>query len=132
MRSIQQDEIAVPNGEALFGALFGQAAVAAGIVFIDRDNRKAAFEAYRYAAEDVKRGRSVIICPEGTRGKDYHLRPFKKGPFALALEARLKLFAALSDRLQRGYSALTMQLHRLREILAECIGRKLRNLETSA
>lgn len=31
----------------------------------------------------------------------------------------------LSDRLQRGYSALTMQLHRLREALAECIARKL-------
>ncbi len=30
----------------------------------------------------------------------------------------------LAQRLQRGYSALTMQLHRLREILAECIARK--------
>lgn len=38
----------------------------------------------------------------------------------------------LSDRLNRGYSALTMQLHRLRELLAECIGRKLRNLEASS
>ncbi|MDP3072073.1 MAG: sigma-70 family RNA polymerase sigma factor [Opitutaceae bacterium] len=37
----------------------------------------------------------------------------------------------LSDRLQRGYSALTMQLHRLREILAECIGRKVRDLEST-
>ena len=65
--------------------LFGRAAAAAGIVFIDRDNRKAAFESYKLAAEDVKRGRSVIICPEGTRGRDYHLRPFKKGPFVLAI-----------------------------------------------
>ena len=37
----------------------------------------------------------------------------------------------LSDRLQRGYSALTMQLHRLREVLAECIGRKMQKLEAS-
>jgi 1-acyl-sn-glycerol-3-phosphate acyltransferase len=65
--------------------LFGRAAEAAGIVFIERDNRKAAFESYKHAAEDVKRGRSVIICPEGTRGRDYHLRPFKKGPFVLAI-----------------------------------------------
>lgn len=65
--------------------IFGQAAVAAGIVFIDRDNKKAAFESYKSAAEDVKRGRSVVICPEGTRGRDYHLRPFKKGPFVLAI-----------------------------------------------
>jgi len=65
--------------------LFGRAAEAAGIVFIDRDNKKAAFESYRLAAQEVRRGRSVIICPEGTRGKDYHLRPFKKGPFVLAI-----------------------------------------------
>ena len=31
----------------------------------------------------------------------------------------------LADRLQRGYSALTMQLHRLRELLAGCIAEKL-------
>ncbi len=37
----------------------------------------------------------------------------------------------LSDRLQRGYSALTMQLHRLREVLAECIGRKMEKVEAS-
>jgi 1-acyl-sn-glycerol-3-phosphate acyltransferase len=67
--------------------LFGRAAQAAGIVFIERDNRKAAFESYKLAAQQVKRGRSVIICPEGTRGRDYHLRPFKKGPFVLAIAA---------------------------------------------
>ncbi|MEX2178951.1 MAG: lysophospholipid acyltransferase family protein [Gemmatimonadaceae bacterium] len=65
--------------------LFSQAAQAAGIVFIDRDNRKAAFGSYETAAKDVQRGRSIIVCPEGTRGKDYHLRPFKKGPFVLAI-----------------------------------------------
>ena len=38
----------------------------------------------------------------------------------------------IATRLQRGYSALTMQLHRLREILADCVGRKVRNLEFPA
>ena len=76
-------------------ALCGRAAEAAGIVFIDRDNRKAAFEAYRHAAEDVKRGRSVIICPEGTRGRDYHLRPFKKGPFVLAIASQTAVIPTL-------------------------------------
>lgn len=66
---------------------FAQAAQAAGIVFIDRDNRKMAFTAYKGAAAQVKAGRSVIICPEGTRGRDYHLRPFKKGPFVLAIQS---------------------------------------------
>ena len=75
--------------------LFGHAAEAAGIVFIDRDNRKAAFESYKVAAKDVQRGRSVIICPEGTRGKDYHLRPFKKGPFVLAIAAQAPIIPTL-------------------------------------
>jgi 1-acyl-sn-glycerol-3-phosphate acyltransferase len=68
--------------------LFGRAIGAAGIVFIDRDNRKSAFESYKVAAAEVQRGRNVVVCPEGTRGRDYHLRPFKKGPFVLAIAAQ--------------------------------------------
>jgi 1-acyl-sn-glycerol-3-phosphate acyltransferase len=68
--------------------LFGFAAECVGIVFLDRDNRKAAFESYKLAALEVQRGRAVIVCPEGTRGHDYHLRPFKKGPFVLAIASQ--------------------------------------------
>jgi 1-acyl-sn-glycerol-3-phosphate acyltransferase len=67
--------------------IFGRGAVAAGIVFLERDNRKAAFEAYKGAVVQVQRGRNVVVCPEGTRGYDYALRPFKKGPFVLAIDA---------------------------------------------
>ena len=67
--------------------LFAQAARAAGIIFIDRDNKKSSFDLYKVVSSGVKRGRSAIICPEGTRGWDYHLRPFKKGPFVLAIAA---------------------------------------------
>ena len=68
--------------------LFGFGAEAAGIVFLDRDNRKAAFESYKLAAKEVERGRSIVVFPEGTRGRDYHLRPFKKGPFVLAIASQ--------------------------------------------
>lgn len=74
---------------------FAQAARKAGIVFIDRDNRKKAFQAYRTAAEVVKAGKSVIICPEGTRGRDYHLRPFKKGPFVLAIQSEAPIIPTI-------------------------------------
>ena len=67
--------------------LFGRAARAIGIVFIERQNRKAAFESYKDAAAMVGTGKSVIVCPEGTRGYDYTLRQFKKGPFVLAISA---------------------------------------------
>ena len=68
--------------------MFGYAAESAGIVFIDRDNRKSAFESYEVAAKEVRRGRTIVVCPEGTRGRDYHLRPFKKGPFVLAIASQ--------------------------------------------
>ena len=69
--------------EKLF--IFGRACRAAGIVFIERGNRRAAFDTYKAAADRVRQGRSVVVCPEGTRGRDYHLRPFKKGPFVFAI-----------------------------------------------
>jgi 1-acyl-sn-glycerol-3-phosphate acyltransferase len=68
--------------------IFGWGAEAAGLVFLDRGNRKAAFESYKLAASEVQRGRSIVVCPEGTRGTDYHLRPFKKGPFVLAIASQ--------------------------------------------
>ena len=67
--------------------VFGGAAAGAGIVFIDRDNRKSAFESYRLAAQAVQEGKRIVVFPEGTRGLDYRLRQFKKGPFVLAITA---------------------------------------------
>lgn len=65
--------------------LFGPAARAVGTIPIERDNRKAAFESYALAGKMMRAGRNVIVFPEGTRGADYALRPFKKGPFVLAI-----------------------------------------------
>jgi 1-acyl-sn-glycerol-3-phosphate acyltransferase len=67
--------------------LFGTAARRAGTIPIQRENRKAAFQAYEEAAREIHGGASVVVCPEGTRGDSYALRPFKKGPFVLAIAA---------------------------------------------
>jgi 1-acyl-sn-glycerol-3-phosphate acyltransferase len=67
--------------------VFGTAAESAGIVFIDRENRKSAFDAYKLAAVAVQQGKRIVVFPEGTRGDDYRLRSFKKGPFVLAITA---------------------------------------------
>lgn len=67
--------------------LFGRAARAAGMIPIERENRKSAFESYAVAAERIRAGASVVVFPEGTRGRDYGVRPFKKGPFVLAVAA---------------------------------------------
>jgi 1-acyl-sn-glycerol-3-phosphate acyltransferase len=68
--------------------LFAWGAESAGVVFLTRDNRKSAFESYKGAAQQVAAGQSIVVFPEGTRGFDYHLRPFKKGPFVLAIAAQ--------------------------------------------
>ena len=67
--------------------IFGWGAEGAGVVFLSRENRQSAFEAYTNVAAKVANGLSVVVCPEGTRGDSYALRPFKKGPFVLAIAA---------------------------------------------
>ncbi|MEP6990573.1 MAG: lysophospholipid acyltransferase family protein [bacterium] len=67
--------------------IFGWGAEACGVVFLERDNRTSAFEAYQSVAATVAEGLSVVVCPEGTRGDYDALRPFKKGPFVLAIAA---------------------------------------------
>jgi 1-acyl-sn-glycerol-3-phosphate acyltransferase len=65
--------------------IFGPAARGVGVIYIDRENRKAAFGAYEDAAKKIQQGNAVLVYPEGTRGGSYALRPFKKGPFVLAI-----------------------------------------------
>ena len=67
--------------------IFGWGAEACGVVFLERDNRSSAFDAYQTIAAKVSAGLSVVVCPEGTRGDSYALRSYKKGPFVLAIAA---------------------------------------------
>ena len=69
--------------------IFGPAARAVGTIPIQRENRKAAFAAYAAAAGRMSDGVSVVVFPEGTRGREYPLRPFKKGPFVLAIASQV-------------------------------------------
>jgi 1-acyl-sn-glycerol-3-phosphate acyltransferase len=75
--------------------LIGPAAEAAGHVYIERDNRKAAFEQYKVAAQRIHDGARIIVFAEGTRGPTYALRPFKKGPFVLAVGAEAPIVPML-------------------------------------
>jgi len=75
--------------------IFGIGAESAGVVFLARDNRKSAFESYHGAAAEVQRGKNIVVFPEGTRGREYALRPFKKGPFVLAIAAKAPVVPVL-------------------------------------
>jgi 1-acyl-sn-glycerol-3-phosphate acyltransferase len=75
--------------------VFGPGIRAVGTIPIERTNQKAAFGSYKVAAERIRGGRSVIVFPEGTRGTSYPIRPFKKGPFVLAVEAGVPIIPCL-------------------------------------
>ena len=76
--------------------LFGKAAGEVAAIYIERNNRKAAFSAYEEAAERIKGGLNVVVFPEGTRGRTYELRPFKKGPFVLAIAAQVPIVPVIT------------------------------------
>jgi 1-acyl-sn-glycerol-3-phosphate acyltransferase len=67
----------------------GQAMVAGGHVFIDRGRHERAVQALEEAAEQVAAGASIVIFPEGTRGKAERVQHFKKGGFHLARRANV-------------------------------------------
>ncbi|GAC1652219.1 MAG: lysophospholipid acyltransferase family protein [Gemmatimonadaceae bacterium] len=67
--------------------IFGSAAGKAAAIYMERGNRKSAFATYEAAVALVRQGFGVCVYPEGTRGRTYALRPFKKGPFVFAISA---------------------------------------------
>jgi 1-acyl-sn-glycerol-3-phosphate acyltransferase len=72
--------------------VFGWALRHSDHIIIDRSNHVQAMTSLRAAVEQMRRGLSVIIFPEGTRGPgDGTLLPFKKGGFVLAQEAAIPI-----------------------------------------
>lgn len=58
-----------------------------GCIFIDRGNRHRSLASLKEAARRIREGQSLAAFPEGTRSLDGRLLPFKKGSFALAIQA---------------------------------------------
>lgn len=68
----------------------GWAIWAAGMVFIDRSDRKKAMQSMREAGEKAKRQKKNIVSfPEGTRNKDGQLKLFKRGTFLIAQQTNI-------------------------------------------
>ncbi len=59
----------------------------ANFVFIDRSNKKAAIASLDEAGQRIRSGINIMMFAEGTRSDTLEILPFKKGPFALAMNA---------------------------------------------
>jgi 1-acyl-sn-glycerol-3-phosphate acyltransferase len=62
---------------------------AAGHIFVDRRNAKAAMESLKEVERQLVNGVSTVIFPEGTRSKDGSIGRFKRGAFQIALDLGL-------------------------------------------
>ncbi|MFN0099460.1 MAG: lysophospholipid acyltransferase family protein [Gemmatimonadaceae bacterium] len=93
----------VAKAELFKVPIMGPAMAQVGMIPVERANRKAAFASYAQATERITRGASVAVYPEGTRGTAYPLRPFKKGPFVLAIQAQAPIVPVIV------YGALDVQ-----------------------
>ena len=67
--------------------VFGWAIRSGGFVSIDRQDRSQARRGFAQALENLDRGMSTVIFPEGTRSLDGVLLPFERGGFLLALKS---------------------------------------------
>jgi 1-acyl-sn-glycerol-3-phosphate acyltransferase len=61
----------------------------AGFIFVDRHRKRQAVKSVKSAAARIREGQSIAAFPEGTRTRTGSILPFKKGVFALAMEARV-------------------------------------------
>ena len=60
-------------------------------VFIDRKSPRKSLEAILQAAKLLKKGKSLVIFPEGTRSGSQKLRNFKPGSLKLAIKAKVPI-----------------------------------------
>lgn len=67
--------------------LMGWAMVAMGCFFVSRRNSAQDLDVLRGVEEGLKKGKRVVIFPEGTRTRDGNLLPLKKGAFRVAQNA---------------------------------------------
>ncbi len=60
-------------------------------ISVDRKSKMASHRAFVRATEEIGAGHSVFIFPEGTIGDEGNLRPFKNGPFKLAVDTQVPI-----------------------------------------
>ena len=91
----------------------GTGCKAAGHIFVDRRNAKAAMESLREVEKQLTNGVCTVIFPEGTRTTTGEMGRFKRGAFQIAIDLGLPVIplslSGCFDIMPRG--ALTVRRH---------------------
>lgn len=87
--AIPFDSRFVAKKQLMYVPMIGWYMWLAKFVFVDRANSREAIRSLDAAGVRIRGGISIIVFPEGTRSEDCRVHPFKKGPFALAMKARV-------------------------------------------
>lgn len=75
------------KGELMRIPILGWAMRRAKYISIDRSSAAKAKKTFKEAVERIRSGASIVIFAEGTRSKNGHLQPLKRGAFYLAIES---------------------------------------------
>jgi 1-acyl-sn-glycerol-3-phosphate acyltransferase len=67
--------------------VFSAAMRSAGYIEIDQNNREKALQSIEEAAMRIRRGKSIMTFPEGTRSRNGEIKSFKQGIFYLAIKS---------------------------------------------
>jgi 1-acyl-sn-glycerol-3-phosphate acyltransferase len=76
---------------------FGWALHCTGAISIDRSDREGSIKKLQEGTSKLSGGWSLLIYPEGTRGTDPHLQPFKKGAFMMAVQTGIPLLPVVCN-----------------------------------
>lgn len=60
-------------------------------IAVNRKSIKDSHRAFNKAAQEIDKGRSMVMYPEGTISTNGILKPFKNGPFKLAIEKQIPI-----------------------------------------
>lgn len=68
-----------------------------GCIFIDRRDTKQSLNAILQASKTLKKGRNLVIFPEGTRSKGSNMNEFKQGAFKIAIKNKVPIVPITID-----------------------------------
>jgi putative phosphoserine phosphatase/1-acylglycerol-3-phosphate O-acyltransferase len=102
---IRHDFVAFCKQEVAKNRVLGPLLRAHGTIFVDRDQSDQAL-CLRQAREALRKGKSLVIAPEGTRSATGELLDFKQGAFYLARRMKVPIVPVVlhnvSDALPKG------------------------------